>query len=107
MGIRSSRKNATVHTLVSYLRCCHNKPGFDIHQPFHVDHMIAKEIWALVGYILCIDPLSQCFKELVCLGKHAFEWRDDSKADIVPRGAVVDSWCTYFWVVSSGLRHVL
>src|ERR671933_1834006 len=96
MGIPSSRKNATIHTLVSYLRCCHNKPGFDIHQPFHVDHIIAKEIRTLVGYILCIDPLTQFFKELVCLGKHAFERSNDSKADIVPRGAVADSRCTDF-----------
>ena len=96
MGIPPSWKNSTVHTLVSWLLCCHNKPGFYIHQPFHVYHMIAKEIRTLVGETLCIDPLTQFFKELVCLGKHAFERRDDSKADSVPRGAVVDSRCTYF-----------
>src|SRR5689334_18727818 len=96
MGISSSRKNTTAHTLVVYLWCCHNKAGFDIHQPVHVDHMIAKKIRTLVGYILCSDPLPQFFKELVYLGKHAVERGDDSKADSVPRGAVVDSGCTDF-----------
>ena len=58
--------------------------------------MIAKEIRTLVGEIVCIDPLTQLLKELVCLGKHAFERSNDSNADRVPRGTLVDCWCTDF-----------
>lgn len=86
-----------MHPLVVALRCGHHKPRFDIHQSFHVDDVIAQEIRTLVGYTVCMNPLTQLFKELVGLGKHAFEGCDDSKANRVPSGAMIYSWCPYFW----------
>src|SRR5512142_2559001 len=97
MGIASRWKHSTIHTSVSWLSRFHNKAGFHIHQPFHVDHMISKEVGALFSQTVYIDPLTQLFKELVGLGKHAFEWSDDSKTHILPCGASIDSWRTYFW----------
>src|SRR5919106_3815144 len=97
MGIASRRKHSAFHTSVSCMSRFHNKPGFHIHQPFHVYHMILKEVGTLFRETLCIDPLTQLSKELVGLGEHAFERSDDSKTNILPCGASIDAWRTYFW----------
>src|ERR1044071_3031014 len=97
MSIASSRKRSAFHTSISCPWRVHYEPGFHIHQPFHVDHMISKEVGTLFSETLRIDPLTQFFKELVGFGKHAFERSDDPKTNIVSCGPPIDSLRTYFW----------